>query len=125
MKKFVFTLVCVIFSLSAFLFPSEVAAAAKSGKSNTSWVSKIPVNLVIEQTATLSDGRNVTLYYQKKGDLCEVYSEDNLKGYNVTDLLKLNSTSFRIVSSVKGKRVYHATFTQVRRIIKNAVNTYL
>lgn len=116
---------CVMISVCSFLTAPTASAAPRDQKTQTSWMSKIPVKLVVEQTATLSDGKTVTLYYQKNGDLLEVYSNDNLKGYSVDDLLGLRVTSFRLTSAVKGKRIYHTTAAQARKIIKKAVNTFL
>lgn len=125
MKKFLFLAMCVMISVCSFIAPASASASTRDPKPRTSWMSKIPVKLVVEQTATLSDGKTVTLYYQKNGDLLEVYSNDNLKGYSVDDLLALRETSFRLASAVKGKRVYHTTTAQARKIIKKAVSTYL
>lgn len=125
MKKIKIAAICMAMAICSFLAAPVASAAQTPKQAQTSWISQIPVNLVIEQKATLSDGRTVTLYYQKKGDICEVYTNDTLDGYNVSDLIGLRDTSFRVVSSVKGKRVYYTTVAQACKLIKRLVNTYL
>lgn len=88
-------------------------------------MSMLPTSIVVEQTATLNNGKSMTIYYKKDGEHCEVFSEDNLDGYSVNDLSKVQSTSLRIVSQAKGKRVYHDTMANAHRIFKRLVNTYL
>lgn len=123
------TLVSIVASLAilvATLVSAPAAQAAPAQPSEQkSLFSLIPVSIVVEQTATLDDGRHITVYYQKNGDQCEIYSECDLNGYNISDLAALQSTSFRIVSSVKGKRVYSTSFTQARKLFKQLVNQYL
>lgn len=123
------TLVSIVASLAilvATLVSAPAAQAAPAQPSEQkSLFSLIPVSIVVEQTATLDDGRHITVYYQKNGDQCEIYSECDLNGYTISDLAALQSTSFRIVSSVKGKRVYSTSFTQARKLFKQLVNQYL
>ncbi|MDE5877566.1 MAG: hypothetical protein K2H47_08765 [Muribaculaceae bacterium] len=104
---------------------AQAATAPAQPTEQKSLLSLIPVSIVVEQTATLGDGRHITVYYQKNGDQCEIYSECDLNGYNVSDLASLQSTSFRIVNSVKGKRVYSTSFAQARKLFKQLVNQYL
>lgn len=85
----------------------------------------LPAQIVVEQTATLANGTTVTIYYKKSGSVCEVYSDANLKGYGVNDLLSLQATNFRVVSVPKGKLVYKTTMTQAGKLVKSLVNTYL
>ena len=149
MKKIAFIMMLAIISAAAF-FAAPNAKAVVSGSrvdnpsnevvisgsqsesgvssgvmSTGSLLSLMPKSVVIEQTATLSDGRTVKIFYQKNGDLCEVFSNDNLNGYDVNDLINLKSTSFRIVSEPQGKRIYHTTVAKARKIVKSLVNTYL
>lgn len=125
MKKFSLMMMCAIISVAALFATPASAAYPPARTSESSILSLIPASLVIEQKATLSDNTTVTVYYLKNGDECEVYSNDNLKGYSVDDLISLKSTSFRIVSKPEGKRIYHTTVTKARKIIKSLVNTYL
>lgn len=125
MKRFRLFLAVIATALVIVLNPSEANAAPKKQDAVSSLVAGIPTNLVVKQSATLNDGRQVTIYYKKTGDMCEVYSEDNLKGYEYSDLLNLSSTSFSIATSAKGTKIYNCTLTQARKIIKRLVNTYL
>ena len=81
--------------------------------------------MVVEQTATLANGKSVTIYYKKAGNQCEVYSNADLSGYGINDVLSLSSTNFRVVSAPKGKLIYKTTMAKAGRIIKSLVNTYL
>lgn len=125
------TLVSIIASLAILVAtlvsaPAAQAASAPAQTSEQKSLSAlIPVSIVVEQTVTLDDGHNITIYYQKNGDRCEIYSESDLNGYNISDLATLKATSFRIVSSVKGKCVYSTSFAQARKLFKQLVNTYL
>ena len=85
----------------------------------------LPANIVVEQTATLSNGKTVTIYYKKAGSVCEVYSNANLRGYGINDVLSLTSTHFRIVPEPQGKLLYTTTLTKAGKIVKSLVNTYL
>ncbi|MDE6444450.1 MAG: hypothetical protein K2K64_08555 [Muribaculaceae bacterium] len=124
MKKFAFLMMTVIISV-ATLFVAPSANAASRQAPESSLISLVPDVMVIEQTATLSNGNTVTIYYKKSGNICEVYSDNDLKGYNVNDLVSLQATSFRVVSQPKGKLVYKTTVAKAGKIIKSLVNTYL
>ncbi|MBD5311891.1 MAG: hypothetical protein K2J24_01370 [Muribaculaceae bacterium] len=125
------TLVSIVASLAILVAtlvsaPAAQAAPAPAQPSGQQSLSAlIPASIVVEQTVTLDDGRNITVYYQKNGDRCEVYSESDLSGYNINDLAALQSTSFRIVSGVRGKCVYSTSFAQARKLFKQLVNQYL
>lgn len=128
MKNFQLFLAALAIAIAAVLSPSTAFAAPKSTsnpKESKSLVAQIPTNIIVEQKATLNDGRTVTVYYKKTGNNCEIYSADNLKGYVAEDLLSLDSTSFRVVTSVKGKLVYSCSVSKARSLIKQMVNTYL
>ncbi|MDE6754280.1 MAG: hypothetical protein K2J82_06690 [Muribaculaceae bacterium] len=124
MKKIAFMMMSVIIAAVA-LFAAPTANAASHEAPKRSLLTLVPDVLVIEQTATLGNGNTVTVYYKKSGDMCEVYSNNDLKGYNINDLVSLQSTSFRIVSQPKGKLVYKTTVAKAGKIIKSLVNTYL
>lgn len=128
MKNFHLFLATIAIVFATALTPSAASAARKSTssqKESKSLVAQIPSNIIVQQKATLNDGRSVTVYYKKTGNNCEIYSADNLKGYVAEDLLSLDSTSFRIVTSVKGKRIYSCPLSKARSLIKQMVNTYL
>lgn len=128
MKNLHLSFAALVIAIVAVFSPSVATSASKtvqSQKEFSSLVSKIPSNIIIEQKTTLNDGRTVTIYYKKAGDNCEIYSADNLTGYVAEDLLSLNSTSFGIVSSVKGKLLYSCPISKARSLIKQMVMAYL
>lgn len=125
MKSFRYFFAAVAASLVILFASADVNSAPPAEKSISSILSSVPSNLVVKQTATLNDGRAVTIYYRKTGDYCEIYSPDNLNGYSQSDLLKLDSTSFSLVSEVKGERLYRCTVSKARSIVKSLVNKYL
>lgn len=126
MKNFAKTFAVILVSCS-ILFCGTAASAAPRANSKTSAAitSMLPAQLVVEQTVTLGNGKTVTIYYKKSGNVCEVYSNADLKGYGVEDLISMTSTNFRLVSAPKGKLVYKTTLGKAGRIIKSLVNTYL
>ena len=116
----------LVITLAGLLTSPAANAAAPSDKpSNSKLLSMIPNEIIVEQTATLSNGKSVTIYYKKSGNDCEVFSEDNLAGYTVNDLSALRDTSFKVVAKPKGKLIYRTTVANAGRIIKQLVNTYL
>ncbi|MDE6008343.1 MAG: hypothetical protein K2G90_03960 [Muribaculaceae bacterium] len=126
MKKIAFLMISVIISAVAlFAAPSANASTTVHHPATTSLLSMIPDVMIVEQTATLQNGQTVTIFYKKSGDSCEVFSESDLKGYGINDLVSLQATSFRIVSQPKGKLLYKTTVAKARKIIKSLVNTYL
>ena len=124
MRKFIFMMVSVIIACASLL-SAPAATAAPTRPSKSSVAALIPTQLVVEQTATLSNGRNITVYYKKSGNIVEVYSNDDLKGYNVADLVTLKSTSFRVVTRTEGRLVYKTTVAKASALVKRLVNTYL
>lgn len=123
MKSFKTILAAVVVIVATLLASAPASAAGKATQSKASYslLSYVPESIVVEQTATLDNGTSVKLYYKKSGDICEVYSENDLSGYEISDLARINETSFRIVSAVKGKRVYKTTVAKASKIIKNVV----
>ena len=63
----------------------------------------VPTNITVKQTITFKDGKNIELYYQKKGDVCKVYSTTDVTKYKESDLGKVKSTNFEFVDKVEGK----------------------
>ena len=104
---------------------STTATPAKAEKTSVSLIEKMPVNIVVKQTATLKDGRSVTIYYQKDGGYVEVFSDSNLKGYTVDDLLNLESTTFTLATSVKGTSILRMPVSKACSLFKQMVNLYL
>ena len=101
MKRIKILFVATILTATSFLASaSNGAAPAATGKTSVSLIEKMPVNIVVKQTASLKDGRSVTIYYKKEGGYVEVISDSNLKGYTVDDLLNLESTSFTLPQKI-------------------------
>lgn len=116
-----------IVAIVAFAAAPTTGAETTSVSSSaiSSVISNVPSCLTVEQTATLDNGKTIRLYYKKSGNLCEVYSPDNLKGYTPNDLLRIKSSTFTLVSDVKGKRVYHCTVAQAASMLKKLANLML
>ncbi len=121
-----------IFAVAAFLIATSLISSASTTstpagaeKTGISLIEKMPVNLVVKQTATLKDGRSVTIYYKKEGGYVEVLSDSNLKGYSVDDLLNLKSTTFSLASSAKGTSLYRMPVSKACSLFKQMVNLYL
>lgn len=125
MKSFRIFFAGVAITLLSFFTPMTAQAAPSEKHSVPSLFSAIPTELVVKQVATLNDGREVTIYYKKAGDFCEIYSDSNLQGYTESDLLKLTSTSFSIAKGVKGNCLYRCPVSKALKIFKSLVNTYL
>lgn len=127
MKRTISVMASVIMLFVA-LFTTTPATARplpRPDNKETSLLKMIPDSFIIEQTATLADGYTVTVYYKRDGIFCEVYSEDSLEGYDVESIAGVCATNFRIVDSVKGKRLYRTTLAKARKIVKNLVNSFL
>lgn len=101
-----------IFAILGITLMSVFAAAtasAKTGNESVSFMSEktikidIPVNLIVKQTITFNDGSTVTVYYQKEGDTCRLYSNVDVTKYTEHDLNRIKATSFELVDRVKGK----------------------
>ncbi len=126
MKKIKIFIAASVIAAASLLSPATATAAStKAEKSNVSLVEKIPVNIIVKQTAKLKDGRSVIIYYKKDGDFVEIFSSSNLKGYKPEDLLNLESTDFSLASSVAGTSIYRCPISTAKAIFKQLVNTYL
>lgn len=121
MKTFFASLIILVMAALSTTPAAQAAPAPDLTDQVTTLVGLIPSSIVVEQTSALSDGRTVTVYYKKSGDLCEVYTADNLSGYTVNDLAKLQSSNFRVVSAVKGKRVYSTTTAKAAKLLSTVL----
>lgn len=124
MKRFSFILAAIIMAIAAIAAPVETQAAPTRNQMS-SLISKIPVTLVVKQTARLNDGRAITVYYKKNGENIEVYSDSNLNGYTPDDLLKLDTTTFSVATSTSGKLIYSCPISTACKMLKQFVNTCL
>ncbi|MCQ2257455.1 MAG: hypothetical protein MJZ41_05600 [Bacteroidaceae bacterium] len=97
--------------LSIALMSAFAAATASATTSNETMTVQnqqslkldIPVNLIVKQTIKFNDGNTITVYYQKEGDICRLYSEVDVTKYTEQDLNRIKSTTFEVTDKVKGK----------------------
>ena len=85
----------------------------------------VPQNIIVKQTTQFSDGRTLTLYYKKQGNLCEVYSPCNEKDDGGNYAKKIRKTHLEVVDKVEGKLYRKATVGEVLRVLKKLVNSYV
>ena len=86
------------FGMSAFAGTKTVNTSVE----NVAGIS-IPVNLTVKQTITFNDGKTITVYYQKEGDVCKAFSKDDVSKYKESDLNRIKSTNFEVTDHVEGK----------------------
>lgn len=125
MKKVLFVLmIAMTISLTGFNSSAAPTEKTSSNLVENIWRS-LPETLVVKQVATLTDGHTITVFYKKAGNLCEIYTNDDLSGISVNDLSDVKESDFAITTSVKGRKIYSAPVSTVRKIIKKAVIQYL
>lgn len=100
MKHLFVILMTVLMSISTSAF-AVTTNSTESKPEHTSII--IPTNITVKQTVTFTDGKTITLYYQKIGDECKLYSTTDVTKYKESDLGKVKSTNFEIVDKVAGK----------------------
>ena len=102
----------------------STASAATKGISTPSRndiqtvASQVPANLTIRQDITLTDGTALTVYYVKEGNQCALYSEQSLKGYGLSDILRVKKTNFERVNYHKGTLQMKQSAGQVLSFIR-------
>ena len=83
---------------------SSFAATTTSTESKIDLSSLVvPTNITVKQTITFKDGKTIELYYQKKGDVCKLYSTTDVTKYKESDLGRIKATNFELVDKVEGK----------------------
>lgn len=100
MKKIKFLLIAMLMSFGTSTF------AGTTTTTNDIIVSQkisIPVNIIIKQTITFKDGKSISVYYKKEGDICKLYSQTDITKYKESDLSRIKSTNFEIADSTEGK----------------------
>lgn len=100
MKHLIVVLMTVLMSISTSAFASTTTST--ESKNNLTGI-VIPTNITVKQTVTFKDGKTIELYYQKKGDVCKLYSTTDVTKYKESDLGKIQSTNFELVDKVEGK----------------------
>lgn len=116
--------IALTMTMGAFHVSASTPASQSKSVTESLWKA-LPETLVVKQTATLDDGKTLTLYYKKTGNQCEVYTDADLKGLTVNDLTRLKESAFSIVTAAKGRCVYSVPVSKVRNMVKQAVNRYL
>ena len=100
MKQIFVILMTVLMGMSTSAF----AGTKTSTEGNIALTSiVIPANITLKQTVTFNDGKTICLYYQKKGDVCKLFSTVDISRYKESDLGRIKSTNFEVVDKVKGK----------------------
>ncbi|MDE5998100.1 MAG: hypothetical protein K2G77_07825 [Muribaculaceae bacterium] len=126
MKKIKILAVATLITVTSLISTASTTTTPAGNETKSiSLIEKMPVNIVVKQTATLKDGRSVTIFYKKEGGYVEVLSDSNLKGYTVDDLLNLESTTFTLASSAKGTSLYRMPVSKACSLFKQMVNLYL
>lgn len=97
MKHFAILLLALLMSMSASAYARTTSEHA------VETVSIIPDNLVVKQTITFNDGKVITLFYQKQGDVCKLFSKTDLSKFKEADLYRIKSSNFELVDYVDGK----------------------
>lgn len=100
MKHLIVILMTVLMSMSTSAFAATTSS--KECKIDLTSIA-IPANITVKQTVTFKDGTTITLYYQKQGDTCKLYSTTDVTKYKESDLGKIKSTNFEFVDKVEGK----------------------
>ena len=115
MKKFLFALMAMLVSFSTSTFAGTKTSSPFS----------IPNNIVIKQTITFNDGNTITVFYQKEGDVCKLYSNTNVMKYKASDLYRVKASNFEIVDHVEGKCLMTKKLGQVIRMGKSLLRQFL
>lgn len=100
MKHLIVILITVFMSMSTSAF-AATTTSTESKNDLTGFV--IPTNITVKQTVTFKDGKIIELYYQKKDDVCKLYSTTDVMKYKESDLSRIKSTNFEFVDKVEGK----------------------
>ena len=100
MKHLIIILITVLMSMSTSAFAATTTST--DSKIDLSSI-VVPTNITVKQTITFKDGKTIELYYQKKGDVCKLYSTTDVTKYKESDLSRIKSTNFEIVDKVEGK----------------------
>ena len=88
MKHFIVILMTVLMIISTSAF-----AATTSGTESKIDLSSlvVPTNITVKQPITFKDRQTTELYYQKKGDVCKLYSTTDVTKYKESDLSMIKS----------------------------------
>lgn len=122
MKHLIVILMTVLMSMSTSAFAATTTST--ESKNNLTGI-VIPTNITVKQTVTFKDGKTIELYYQRKGDVCKLYSTTDVTKYKESDLSKIRSTNFEFVDKVEGKcyitRKTNDVIAFAKRVLKELV----
>lgn len=117
MKKLKILLMVMLMSTAS------MSIYAKGGSDDM--IKYVPTNIVVKQTIKFNDGRTLTFFYKKHGNLCEVYSPDDVSRYGMSDASKVKSTTFDVVERAEGRMYRKVMMGEVKRIIKRTIGQFL
>ena len=100
MKHVCIVLITMLMSMSTSAFAATTTS--KECKIDLTSIA-IPANITVKQTVTFKDGKIIEIYYQKKGDVCKLYSTTDVAKYKESDFSMIKSTNFEFVDKVEGK----------------------
>ena len=64
---------------------------------------EIPDRLIIKQTITFADGRQIAIFYQKEGNVCKLYSDADVRKFKESDLNRIKQTNIEITDHTEGE----------------------
>lgn len=102
MKKIIIPLMAVLMSFGTSAFAGTKTANSQSLSASSLSIS-IPEQLIVKQTVTFTDGSTVTVFYQKDGNMCRIYSDTDITKYKEADLNRIKSTNFELTDHVEGR----------------------
>ena len=111
--------------LMSVMMPTLVSAKTNNANNSNQVKKVVPKSIVVRQIINFDDGRMLVLYWKKEGASCELYSDQDLKQYNLNDTNHVMTSELSRVDHVEGKLVRKATFAEACRIFKALVNQYL
>jgi len=106
MKKILTLLMVMLMSISLSAFAGTTTRGKSSNKLEQV---SVPSYLIIKQTITFMNGKSITLFYEKKGEKCKLYSKSDLSKYGLVDLINIKSSNFERTNSVEGKCFANST----------------
>ncbi|MBP5386615.1 MAG: hypothetical protein J6Y97_04415 [Prevotella sp.] len=110
MKQLFISMILVLMSMTV-----SMPTSAKTGN-ETKRIST--ENIIVKQTTCFDDGRVLTIYYEKQGKQCMVYSPCDVNTYTKDDVSKIKSTNLEIVDKAEGKLYRKATMGEIMRVLK-------
>lgn len=101
MKHIFVILVALFMSMGTSAF-----AGTTTGTNNAQSIAQsitVPTNLIIKQTITFDDNTSLTVYYQKQGNVCKLFSTTDVTKYKASDLNHVKASNFEVVNHTEGK----------------------